>query len=145
MTRRKKIGLWIIAAIFVPILVYLALLISFFIRFPIRDPERLKALNAEARVLIAKKFVPTKKWTEGANNVFDNGNIDLRKSDWPPAIASLSPEIVTVEPGRSVEIITVVYFDGGWGYDIVPGGGEPPMPIECYEKLGWGIYWHGPC
>ena len=64
MNKRKKIVLSILAAILIPIVGYVAL---FFIRFPIRDPVVLKALNAEARILIAKKFVTTKKPSENAD------------------------------------------------------------------------------
>lgn len=97
---------------------------------PTRSETKLLAISAEARGLMARG------WTKDSNR--------LPTTLWPPTIAGLDPEWVGVSDwGVEVEIES--YFDGGWGYDIVPAGKNPPMPIKCYENLGRGIYWHGPC
>ena len=144
MTRRTKIALWVSAAILIPIFGFLALLIAANVRFPNRDPAFLKALNAESRALMAKKFVTTRKWSREANVEGDYGDIKVRKAEWPPTIASLHPEFVTVYPGHSVEILTEIYFDGGWGYRVQPGDKEFPEPKPRYEYLGEDIYFWSP-
>lgn len=97
---------------------------------PTHSDAKLKAMSAEARTLMA--LGPTEDWP------------GVPKSRWPPTIASLDPQWVGVHDwGVDIEIES--FFDGGWGYDILANSGKPPMPIECYQNLGRGIYWHGPC
>jgi hypothetical protein len=105
-------------------------IIAWWIRHsPTHNDAKLMAIYAEAHTLMA--LGPT-------------GSQGLPKNRWPPTIASLNPQWVRVADwGVDVEI--EYFFDGGWGYDIVPIGRKPPMPIECYQNLGRGIYWHDSC
>jgi hypothetical protein len=143
-TKRKRIAFWVVGTVLVLIIAFFALIFFAFTRFPVRDPAVLKALNAEARVLIAKKFVTTKKWSREANVEGEHGEITVRKTEWPPTIASLHPEFVTVYPGDSVEILTEIYFDGGWGYWVQIGNSQLPGPKERYEYLGENVYFWSP-
>jgi len=97
---------------------------------PTHDDVQLKAINAEARTLMARG--PTRDWR------------GVPQNRWPATIANLKPEWVKVN-NWGVEVEIESYFDGGWGYDVVPNGAKPPMPIQCYRSLGRGIYWHDPC
>jgi hypothetical protein len=111
----------------------------------IRNHALLKPINAEARILMAKKFVTTKTWSEDGNYEYESGGIDVRKKgEWPRAIASLSPQDVTVFPGHAVDILTEGFFDGGWGYWIQPDKKTPPEPEGRFEYLGEDIYAYHP-
>ena len=97
---------------------------------PTHNEAKLKALSDEARTLVARGPA--------------DETLRIPEKLWPPTIARLHPEWVRVFPwGVDVEMVS--FFDGGWGYDIVTESKQLPMPIECYENLGRGIYWHGPC
>jgi hypothetical protein len=118
------IGTGLIALAAIPITV-------FWVRHsPTHNDAQLIAINAEAHTLMA--LGPTKDWR------------GVPKNRWPPTIASFDPQWVSVDDW-GVEIEIEGFFDGGWGYHIVPDGKKPPMPPGCYQNLGRGIYWHGPC
>ena len=99
-------------------------------RTPTHNDAKLMAMNAEAHALMTPGL--TQDWH------------GVPKSRWPLTIASFDPQWVRVYQW-GVEVEIEGFFDGGWGYHIVTKGGTPPMPIECYENLGRGIYWHDPC
>lgn len=100
---------------------------------PTHDQTALKAIKTESEMLMkAYPIVPTKGWT------------DVPKSQWPPAIAKLHPQSVTVHEW-GVDISTKPYFDGGWGYMIPRREKDVPMPAGCYSEPGPGVFWHGPC
>jgi len=128
MGRRGKVLLGIVVAL---IMLAAVLAIAWRVRHsPTHDEVKLGAISKESRTLVALSS------TQGWRNI--------PKDRWPPTIASLNPQWVRVE-NRGVEVLIEGFFDGGWGYDIVLDGGKPPMPMECYQSLGRGIYWHGPC
>ena len=93
---------------------------------------------------MATKFVTTKKWSEDANHEYESGDIGVGKGQWPRAIASLSPQSVTVDPGQGVDIMTTEFFDGGWGYWVQPGNKKPPKPEGRFEYLGEDVYAYHP-
>jgi hypothetical protein len=95
--------------------------------FPTRDQEVLNAVEAEARVLFRAH----------------PGDAELRRENWPPAIATLSPEFVHINP-RGIYITTKPYFDGGWGYFIPRLEGVLPEPVGRFEPVGSGVYWWHP-
>ena len=102
--------------------------------FPTYDQSKLKAIRAESMALMAAFPIdPSKR------------SADVPENRWPPAIAGLRPEHVTVH-GWGVDIVIKPYFDGGWGYEI-PRTDERdlPMPPGCYSEPGPGVFWHGPC
>ena len=101
---------------------------------PTRDQDTLQAIKAESSSLL-KAYPPSQDgWT------------DVRKSEWPPAIARLRPHSVTVRP-YGVDIVIKPGMDGGLGYEIPRSGStnDLPMPAQCYTDLGQGVFWHGPC
>ncbi len=96
---------------------------------PTHRDAKLLAMSGEARALMP---LGHQDW------------LGVPKNRWPHTTASLDPQWVqTYNWGIEVEISG--FFDGGWGYHIVTDGGAPPWPIECYENLGHGVYWHDPC
>jgi hypothetical protein len=100
---------------------------------PTYNPGVLKAIRAESELLMAKHpLEPPKRWAE------------IPKSEWPPSIASLQPEIVTVHEW-GVHIWIKPFFDGGWGYEIPRDPKVKPMPEGCYSEPGPGVFWHDPC
>lgn len=100
---------------------------------PISDPVKLKTIKSEAQFLMTTHPArPLEGW------------IEIPKGQWPPAIASLDPEIVTIRQW-GVEITVKSYFDGGWGYEIPRNKRDLPMPAQCYSEPSEGVFWHGPC
>jgi hypothetical protein len=95
---------------------------------PTWDRAKLKAIRAEAEVLMAKP---------------SGQDRDLPKAAWPRTIAALRPEFVWVD-SDGVEIMTKPYFDGGWGYFVPRDPRTPPEPAGRFEKAGEGVYWHHP-
>jgi len=96
--------------------------------FPTHDPSKLKAIEAESRILVA----------EAAES-----KPSLPESGWPPVIASLDAEFVTVR-AEGVDILVEPYFDGGWGYFVPKEGRDPAGPPGRYSYLGQGVYWYHP-
>lgn len=95
---------------------------------PTRDPSKIKAIRAESLELIAAG--PTGAFTTAP------------KGGWPPAIASLDPDSVSVEPD-GVDIMIKPSFDGGWGYYIPRDERNVPRNPGT-SPLGHGVYWHRP-
>lgn len=95
---------------------------------PTWDRTRLKAIRAEAELLMAKPPATDR---------------DLPKAAWPQTIAGLHPEFVSVY-ADGVEIMTKPYFDGGWGYFVPRDPRTPPQPAGRFEMAGEGVYWHHP-
>lgn len=111
------------------ILVALPLLVS--CERPTSDQSVLMAIKAESRTLMAA--YPPKESTS------------IPKNSWPPAIASLQPESVTVYR-QGIDIKTKPGFDGGYGYEVPRNDKRDLlMPPACYSELGQGVFWHGPC
>lgn len=106
-----------------------ALLLLASCAFPTRNPSVLKAIKADS-----EKLMRTWSTTSGGT---------VPKGEWPPSIAKLEPEFVTVYPD-GVDIMTKPYFDGGWGYFVPRSDREPPEPAGRYSELGQGIYWYHP-
>lgn len=100
---------------------------------PISDADELKAIRTEA-VALMQAHPPQPAW----------GYATIAKQDWPPAIARLRPEAVTVHTW-GVDISTKAYFDGGWGYEVPRNKADLPMPTSCYSEPSNGVFWHGPC
>lgn len=101
--------------------------------WPISDPVKLSAIRAEAEVLRKRHPIePPRHW------------VNLPKSQWPPVIASLKPESVTVFQW-GINISIKPYFDGGWGYHVSRSRRELPMLEGCYSEISDGVFWHGPC
>ena len=99
--------------------------------WPTYNSAKLKAIKAEA--LVANHPIrPPNHWA------------DVPKQQWPPAIASLQPEFVTVHQW-GVNITTKAYFDGGWGYQVAKNKRDLPMPEGCYWEMYQHVFWHGPC
>ena len=96
--------------------------------FPTHDPSKLKAIEAESRILMARPA--------GASET-------VPESRWPRAIASLDPELVYVFPD-GVDIVVKGQMDGGWGYFVPRDRRTPPVPEAGYSDLGHGVYWHHP-
>jgi len=144
MSKFRKTALWIGIVIVVLIVLPFAFMILVFERWPTHDQALLKAINVESRILMAKKFTTTNTYSEDANYVFESGEINVPRRQWPHAIASLSPRFVSVYPGHSVDITTEIFFDGGWGYHIQPGDKKPPEPSGRFEYLGEDVYWWHP-
>lgn len=117
----------------IPIFILVVLAIYCAFPHPTHDQRVLKAVAAESRRLMA------------AHPVGPIGpSIDLPKDKWPPAIASLKPDSVTVRPGM-VDITTKPFLDGGWGYGFAPDKQNLTMLVECWSALGQDVYWHDPC
>jgi hypothetical protein len=115
------------------IVVLAALGIYLAVPHPTRNDAELKAIAAASERLMAAYPL------EGAQRY-----ADVPKEKWPPAIAGLKPESVTVYPGM-VDITTRPFFDGGWGYGFARNKRNLTMLVECWSELGYGVYWHGPC
>jgi hypothetical protein len=94
---------------------------------PARDPVKLKAIKAEARTLMASHPIDGR----------------IAKSHWPPQIASLGPEFVSINED-GVHITTRAYFDGGWGYFVPRSERDLPEPGERFEEVGQGVFWWHP-
>ena len=119
------------------ILTVLAILAGFALlggcSWPVFDPEKLKAIKAEAVSLTASHPIkPPKAW------------VDVPKSQWPRAIASLQPHSVTIRHWGA-DIVTKSDMDGGWGYHIAQNKQDLPMPAGCYSEPIEGVFWHAPC
>ncbi|MEI9930402.1 MAG: hypothetical protein WDM89_07565 [Rhizomicrobium sp.] len=140
-----KVAFWISGVFAMAILLPLAFLIWIFDKpVHIQNQALLRAINVDARILMAKKFVTTKTWSKDTDYEFESGDIEVRKAEWPRAIASLSPQSVTVSPSQAVDIMTTPFFDGGWGYRVQPGNKKPPEPEGRYEYLGEDVYAYHP-
>ena len=100
---------------------------------PIHDQSKLRSIKAEARALEATH--PIKPPRDLA---------DVPASEWPPVIASLKPERVTVD-ARGVHVWIKFYFDDAWGYEIPHDENARPKPARCYSEPGPGVFWLGPC
>lgn len=100
---------------------------------PVYETSKIRAIKAEAEQLRAAH--PTRRGERW---------IEIPRSEWPPAIASLQPETVFLRAGQ-VHISIVPFFDGGWGYEIPPAEEERAISAECYLALGEGVFWHDPC
>ena len=94
---------------------------------PIHDRAKLKAIQAEAQMLM---------------NAYPL-DATLTKARWPRAIASLEPEFVMINPD-GVHITTKADFDGGWGYFVPRKDGDLPEPVARFEEAGQGVYWWHP-
>ena len=95
---------------------------------PTHDPVQLKAVKAEAQVLLE------------ANPL--DGEI-IEKPRWPRAIARLKPEFVSTN-ADGIYITTKPFFDGGWGYFVPRRGQNLPDPVARFEDVGQGVYWFHP-
>lgn len=95
---------------------------------PTRDWQMLRDIHAEALALEGPRL---QSWTS------------LPKTRWPPGIASLRPESVSIS-ADGVDILMSPYFDGGWGYFIPFDDSSSPEPRGRYEPAGEGIYWYHP-
>ncbi|MES2987881.1 MAG: hypothetical protein V4808_08240 [Pseudomonadota bacterium] len=102
---------------------------------PAWNQATLKAIKAESDTLMATHPVnPPKNW------------VTVPQDEWPPAIAKLQPEMVTVYNG-SVNILTKPFFDGGWGYGVPQSGKVEDLGMlpQCWSEVSRGVFWHGPC
>jgi hypothetical protein len=100
---------------------------------PASDPVELQAIRDEAQSLMA---LPSASLADAV------GQIPISK--WPPTIAKLKPESVTMYRW-GVAVILKPGFDGGWGYDIPRSKRDLPMPESCYSEPYQGLFWHRPC
>ena len=100
---------------------------------PVSDPKQLKGIYSEARTLM-RTHRPE----------HPSGRKDVPKGEWPPTIASLNPENVTVD-ASGVGIATKGGFDGGYGYEVPRTKAGLSMPAACYSEPSPGVFWHGPC
>lgn len=100
---------------------------------PVADPAKLDAIRNEALSLAKSHPAPVHR-----------GWAAIPKNQWPPAIASLAPKIVTVDD-TGVDILIQQGFDGGYGYEIPRDGHSLAMPAKCYSEPAKGLFWHGPC
>lgn len=94
--------------------------------FPTHDPSKLKAIRAEALALMAQAAA---------------SEPSLPESAWPPAIASLDPELVFVDPDE-VDIVTKIWFEDHWGYVIPKEPRKAPERAFGVSNLGHGVYWY---
>jgi len=97
--------------------------------WPTHNPSTLKAIKAEAQMLMAQYRT--------------DHLMPVPKSKWPPVIASLEPEDVVVF-SYGVVIWTRPFFDGGWGYFVPQSAAWLPEPAGQYSALGQGVYWFHP-
>ena len=70
-------------------------------------------------------------------------NAEVTKAQWPGQIASLRPELVSINED-GVHITTKAHFDGGWGYFVPRREGDLPEPADRFEDVGQGVYWWHP-
>lgn len=94
---------------------------------PIDDTEKLKAIKAEAHLLM--KSHPAEA--------------QIARSRWPSKIAGLRPEFVSLDED-GVHITTKPHLDGGWGYFVPRRERTLPEPVERFEEAGEGVYWWHP-
>jgi hypothetical protein len=100
---------------------------------PTSDSAKLAAIKSEALTLArTHPVIAGRGWTT------------IRQGEWPPAIASLDPKVVTIDR-RGLDIVVKHGLDGGWGYEIPLHGRSLRMPAACYSEPGHGVFWHGPC
>ena len=100
---------------------------------PTYNPGVLKAIKTESEMLAASHPIkPSEHW------------VHVPESEWPPVIASLKPEWVTVYRW-GVDIYVIPFFDGGWGYQVGRSKQDLPMLPGCYSEPSPGVFWHGPC
>jgi hypothetical protein len=94
---------------------------------PDRDGEHVRTLAGEARMLLAE--YPT--------------DAEIPSKRWPPSIARLKPERVSVA-GDGLYVIVEHAFVDEWGYYVLRDP-DDTMPEQAgdqtYERLGPGIYW----
>ena len=102
--------------------------------WPTHNQATLRAIKAESETLIA---------TFPDKNARTSNHVIVPKNKWPPTIASLKPEFVTVD-ADGVDIMTKPFFDGGYGYFVPGTNGRLPGPKERYSDLGHGVYWYRP-
>jgi hypothetical protein len=100
---------------------------------PTYESSKLEAIKAESQRLAATHPINASR-----------GWVEVPKGEWPPVIASLRPELVTLRR-NSVHISIKPFLDRGWGYEIARDKQHLGMPAECYSELGKGVFWHGPC
>jgi hypothetical protein len=101
---------------------------------PTSNRVKLQAIKSEADALMARypTGLPDDNWT------------GLPVGEWPPVIASLDPEFVTVtESGVDIQIKP--FFDGGWGYVIPRTKPDFGMRAHCMSEPYPGVFWHDPC
>lgn len=97
--------------------------------WPTRDEDTIRAIRAESLELMATK--PTRAFETAP------------KGGWPPAIASLDPDSVSVDTDE-VYILIKPSFDGGWGYYVPRDEKDVPQPGGPFTALGHGVYWYRP-
>lgn len=100
---------------------------------PTYKSSKLEAIKAESLRLAATHPINASR-----------GWVEVSKSEWPPVIASLRPELVILSEDR-VHILIKPFFDGGWGYEIPCDRQHLGMLPGCYSELGEGVFWHDPC
>jgi hypothetical protein len=116
-----------------PIIILVVLAIYCAFPHPISNQTKLKAIAAESRLLMATHPIKApERWA------------DVPEDQWPPAIASLHPELVVVHTW-GVDILVKPFFDGGWGYHTGQSKQHLPMLEGCYSEVSQGVFWHGPC
>lgn len=101
--------------------------------YPTYNQTKLKAIKAESEILAATHPIKAPDYW-----------VKIPKNQWPPVIASLQPEAVSVNRW-GVDIVIKSYFDGGWGYGIARRKQDLPMLQECWSEESEGVFWHGPC
>jgi hypothetical protein len=93
---------------------------------PTSDPAKLRAIKAEAQLLM--RIHPR--------------DAKPPKAQWPQQIASLEPEFMMIS-ADGVHVETRAYFDGGWGYSVPRKAEDLPDPVGRFEEAGHGVYgWH---
>lgn len=117
----------------IPLIVLIGIGIYSLVPYPTLDPAKLHAVAMESRELIAIHQSDAPRHS-----------VNIPQEKWPPAIASLEPYSVTVEP-EAVEILVRPYLDGGWGYGFAIDKRNLTMLVECWSDLGQNMYWHSPC
>ena len=96
---------------------------------PTRDQEILAAIRAEAEILMSDHQTES--------------SVSIPEDRWPPAIARLEPEFVSIVSDGAY-LMMKPYFDGGWGYFIPRDPGELPEPAGRFSALGQDVYWYRP-
>lgn len=94
---------------------------------PTNDTATLGAINTEAHMLMRAHPAAA----------------ELTQAQLPPAIASLEPEFVMINPD-GVHITTRANLDGGWGYFVPRRYENLPEPTARFEEVGQGVYWWHP-